>query len=85
MKRHAELAKVEDLSCHDLRHRFGYRMAERVPLHRLAQLMDHEPSNVCELVHLLSFVSYLPLPLRTKHHRKGRIFHQLLTRWAQTG
>ncbi len=42
VKRHAELAKVEDLSCHDLRHRFGYRMAERVPLHRLAQIMGHD-------------------------------------------
>lgn len=42
VKRYAELAKVEDLSCHDLRHRFGYRMAERVPLHRLAQIMGHD-------------------------------------------
>ncbi len=42
LKRYAELAKVEDLSCHDLRHRFGYRMAERVPLHRLAQIMGHD-------------------------------------------
>ena len=42
VKRYADLAKVEDLSCHDLRHRFGYRMAERVPLHRLAQIMGHD-------------------------------------------
>ena len=42
VKRYAELARVEDLSCHDLRHRFGYRMAERVPLHRLAQIMGHD-------------------------------------------
>jgi integrase/recombinase XerD len=42
VKRYAGLAKVEDLSCHDLRHRFGYRMAERVPLHRLAQIMGHD-------------------------------------------
>jgi integrase/recombinase XerC len=42
VKRHAELAKVEGLSCHDLRHRFGYRMAEKVPLHRLAQIMGHD-------------------------------------------
>ncbi len=40
--RFAALAKVEDLSCHDLRHRFGYRMAEKVPLHRLAQIMGHD-------------------------------------------
>jgi integrase/recombinase XerD len=26
----------------DLRHRFGYRMAETVPLHRLAQIMGHD-------------------------------------------
>jgi integrase/recombinase XerC len=42
VKRYAELAKIEDLSCHDLRHRFGYRMAEKVPLHRLAQIMGHD-------------------------------------------
>ena len=42
VKRYADLAKVEALSCHDLRHRFGYRMAERVPLHRLAQIMGHD-------------------------------------------
>ncbi len=40
--RYARLAKVEGVSPHDLRHRFGYRMAEGVPLHRLAQLMGHE-------------------------------------------
>ncbi len=42
VKRYSELARVEDLSCHDLRHRFGYRMAERTPLHRLAQIMGHD-------------------------------------------
>ncbi len=30
------------VSPHDLRHRFGYRMAALVPLHRLAQLMGHD-------------------------------------------
>ncbi|MGI8912561.1 MAG: tyrosine-type recombinase/integrase [Chloroflexota bacterium] len=39
---YAHLAKVPDLSPHDLRHRFGYRMAKAVPLHRLAQLMGHD-------------------------------------------
>lgn len=34
-------ARVHDVSLHDLRHRFGYRMAASVPLHRLAQLMGH--------------------------------------------
>ncbi len=38
----ARLAKVEEVSPHGLRHRFGYRMAEGVPLHRLAQLMEHD-------------------------------------------
>ena len=28
-------AQLIDVSPHDLRHRFGYRMAERGPLHRL--------------------------------------------------
>ncbi len=31
-----EVAKLLDVSPHDLRYRFGYRMAESVPLHRLA-------------------------------------------------
>jgi integrase/recombinase XerD len=42
LARYARLAKVPDLSPHDLRHRFGYRMAKAVPLHRLAQLMGHD-------------------------------------------
>jgi site-specific recombinase XerD len=33
---------ADDVSPHDLRHRFGYRMEARVPLHRLAQLMGHD-------------------------------------------
>ena len=41
IKKYVRLAKVEDLSPHDVRHRFGYRMAELVPLHRLAQIMGH--------------------------------------------
>ncbi len=39
---YAVLAKVDDVSPHDLRHRFGYRMAATVPLHRLAQIMEHD-------------------------------------------
>lgn len=35
-------AGLEGLSAHDLRHRFGYRMAEKTPLHRLAQIMGHD-------------------------------------------
>src|SRR6266700_1333100 len=42
LKKYAERAHVSDVSPHDLRHRFGYRMAEVVPLHRLAQLMGHD-------------------------------------------
>ncbi len=40
--KYARLAKVTDLSPHDPRHRFGYRMAQTVPLHRLAQIMGHD-------------------------------------------
>lgn len=40
--KYADLAKVADLSPHDLRHRFGYVLAQTVPLHRLAQLMGHD-------------------------------------------
>jgi integrase/recombinase XerC len=42
IKRYAKLAHLADVSPHDLRHRFGYRMAEVVPLHRLAQIMGHD-------------------------------------------
>ncbi len=35
-------ARLADVSPHDLRHRFGYRMAESVPLHRMAQIMGHD-------------------------------------------
>jgi len=40
--KYVEQAKLHDVSPHDLRHRFGYRMAEVVPLHRLAQIMGHD-------------------------------------------
>ncbi len=42
VKRYAALARLADVSPHDLRHRFGYRMAEVVPLHRLAQIMGDD-------------------------------------------
>ncbi len=42
VKKYAALAKLRHVSPHDLRHRFGYRMAESVPLHRLAQIMGHD-------------------------------------------
>jgi integrase/recombinase XerD len=41
VSKYPEQARVRDLSPHDLRHRFGYRMAQTMPLHRLAQLMGH--------------------------------------------
>lgn len=40
--KYATQAHVADVSPHDLRHRFGYRMAEAVSLHRLAQIMGHD-------------------------------------------
>ncbi|MGL5872669.1 MAG: tyrosine-type recombinase/integrase [Xenococcaceae cyanobacterium] len=40
--KYARIAEVEDVSPHDLRHCFGYRMAETIPLHRLAQIMGHD-------------------------------------------
>jgi integrase len=40
--RHATQANLVSVRPHDLRHRFGYRMAERVPIHRLAQIMGHD-------------------------------------------
>jgi integrase/recombinase XerC len=42
VRRYATVARLVDVSPHDLRHRFGYRMAESVPLHRLAQIMGHD-------------------------------------------
>lgn len=42
IRKYAGLAKVVDLSPQDLRHRFGYVLAQTVPLHRLAQLMGHD-------------------------------------------
>jgi integrase/recombinase XerC len=42
LSKYAGQARVADISPHDLRHRFGYRMARTVPIHRLAQLMGHD-------------------------------------------
>ncbi len=42
VKKYARAAKIPQLRAHDLRHRFGYRMAALVPLHRLAQIMGHD-------------------------------------------
>ena len=40
--KYAYQARLDNFTPHDLRHRFGYRMAENVPLHRLAQIMGHD-------------------------------------------
>lgn len=45
LKKYMDFAKLEGFSAHDLRHRFGYVMAERTPLHRLAQIMGHDNLN----------------------------------------
>ncbi len=42
VQKYAEQAHVRNVSPHALRHRFGYRMAASIPLHRLAQLMGHD-------------------------------------------
>jgi integrase/recombinase XerD len=42
VKKYAPHAKFADGSPHDLRPRFGDRMAESVPLHRLAHIMGHD-------------------------------------------
>lgn len=49
VKKYAERAKLADVSPHDLRHRFGYRMAESVPLHRLAQIMGYDSLDTTRL------------------------------------
>jgi integrase len=40
--KYAMAAQLTSINLHDLRHRFGFRMAEQVPLLRLAQLMGHD-------------------------------------------
>ena len=49
IKKYTSSAKLPDVSPHDLRHRFGYRMAESVPLHRLAQIMGHDSLDTTRL------------------------------------
>jgi integrase/recombinase XerD len=47
--KYARRANIAALSPHDLRHCFGYRLAETVPLHRLAQLMGHDSLDTTKL------------------------------------
>ena len=42
IQKYARQAHLVGVSPHVLRHRFGYRMAAVVPLHRLAQIMGHD-------------------------------------------
>jgi integrase/recombinase XerD len=49
IKKYAAEAKLVNVSPHDLRHRFGYRMAESVPLHRLTQIMGHDSLDTTKL------------------------------------
>ncbi|MFL5627727.1 MAG: tyrosine-type recombinase/integrase [Ktedonobacteraceae bacterium] len=49
VKKYASSAKLPDVSPHDLRHRFGYRMAVSVSLHRLAQIMGHDSLDTTKL------------------------------------
>ncbi len=49
VKRYAGMTKLSDVSPHDLRHRFGSRMAQSVPLHRLAQIMGPDSLDTTKL------------------------------------
>lgn len=42
-------AKLFDADPQDLRHRFGYRLAESIPLHRHAQIMGHDSLDTTRL------------------------------------
>ncbi|MDA8210381.1 MAG: tyrosine-type recombinase/integrase [Clostridia bacterium] len=45
VEKYSRLAGLNGLSAHDLRHRFGYVMSEKTPLHRLSQIMGHDSLN----------------------------------------
>ena len=45
IKKYMDETRIVGLSAHDLRHRFGYVMAQNTPLHRLAQIMGHDNLN----------------------------------------
>ncbi|WP_135554715.1 tyrosine-type recombinase/integrase [Paenibacillus cymbidii] len=45
IQKYRKAARLEGLSAHDLRHRFGYVMAENTPLPRLAQIMGHDSTD----------------------------------------
>src|SRR6266545_2063416 len=60
IKKYADLAHVADVSPHDLRHRFGYRMAATTPLPELAQMMGHASVDTTRL--------YFTLPAQPERH-----------------
>jgi LuxR family transcriptional regulator, maltose regulon positive regulatory protein len=60
IKKYADLAHVADVSPHDLRHRFGYRMAATTPLGELAQMMGHASVDTTRL--------YFTLPAQSGRH-----------------
>lgn len=44
--RYVQIARLDDVSAHDLRHRFGYRLAKTgTPLQEIAQLMGHDSTD----------------------------------------
>jgi len=45
VEKYTRLAGLDGIKAHDLRHRFGYVMSEKTPLHRLAQIMGHDSLN----------------------------------------
>jgi integrase/recombinase XerD len=49
IKKYAGRAHLQDVSPHGLRHCLGYRMAESVPLHRLAHIMGHDSLDTTRL------------------------------------
>lgn len=49
VEKYGGFARIEHISPHDLRHRFGYRMAKTTPLHVLADLMGHSDINTTRI------------------------------------
>jgi integrase/recombinase XerC len=60
VKKYAMIAGLPDVSPHDLRHRFGYRMAKTIPLQQLSQMMGLDSPSTTRL--------YL---LGTKHAKRA--------------
>lgn len=61
VKKYAGLAHVANVSPHDLRHRFGYRMAATTPLAELARIMGHASVETTRL--------YFTLPTHIERQR----------------